>query len=296
MIEQIERGLGEFAPMGGAADLSDSQRAWLNKYQRTSVSPGTAIAIIRNAMELDVRHVLNAVTAPTLVISHSAVAFPVARGVVSEESSRYIAERIGGATLVCLPGRNLAGYLFDDVAAVVEEIARFLTGATGGSEQDRKLATILYTDIVSSTERAGELGDSRWKHVLDEVDRITHQLLERYRGQLIKSLGDGHLAIFDAPGRAIRCAFAMRDSVERLDIGLRAGLHTGEVELRGPDIGGLAATIGRRVCDLASRGDVLVSASVPALVAGSGITFESTGTHVFKGVPGDWELFAVKNI
>ena len=181
-----------------------------------------------------------------------------------------------------------------DTDAVVAEIEEFLTGARHAPETDRVLATVLFTDIVRSTEHAAELGDRKWRDLLDAHDRTVRRQLERFRGHEVNTSGDGFLATFDGPGRAIECACAIRDAVKGLGIETRVGVHTGEIEMRGEDVAGLAVHIGARVGAMAGPGEVLVSGAVPPLVAGSGIEFEDRGEHELKGVPGSWKLFAVR--
>ncbi len=175
----------------------------------------------------------------------------------------------------------------------MDEVEEFLTGARLGREPDRVLATVLFTDIVASTERAAALGDRRWRDLIETHDRLVRSQLERHRGRVVKTLGDGFLATFDGPARGVRCAQAIRDGVRALGVEIRAGLHTGEVEVMGDDVGGLAVNIGARVGALADAGEVLVSSTVTDLVVGSGLEFSERGTHALKGVPGEWRLFAV---
>jgi len=182
-----------------------------------------------------------------------------------------------------------------DTDAVVDEVEEFLTGSRHAPEADRVLATVLFTDIVGSTERATELGDRRWRDLLDSHDEAVRRQLERFRGREVNTIGDAFLATFDGPGRAILCACAIRDAVRALGIEVRAGLHTGEVELRGDDVAGVAVHIGARVAALAGPSEVLVSGAVPPLIVGSGIGFEDRGEHELKGVPGTWRLYAVQS-
>jgi class 3 adenylate cyclase len=234
----------------------------------------------------DVRPVLPAVQAPTLVLYRRGDPF------AGKPHAMYLAEHIPGATLVELGGEDNLIFAGDSDADL-DEIEEFLTGARHAPDTDRVLATVLFTDIVGSTERAGVLGDKRWRDLLDSHDRAVRRQLERFRGTEISTVGDGFLATFDGPGRAIQCACAIRDTVRALGIDIRAGLHTGEVELRGDDVAGMAVHIGARVSALARPGEVLVSSTVKELVAGSGIDFEDRGEHELKGVPGFWRLYAV---
>jgi class 3 adenylate cyclase len=277
--------LHQFAPsMAGDRRL---QEAWA-RYERQSASPGTALAMVGMLYESDIRHVLPTIQIPTLVI---------ARGQadrIPPGHSRYLADHIPGAKYVELPGIDTLMWAGDQEATVAE-IQEFITGARPVPEPDRVLATVLFTDIVRSTDLAAELGDHRWRGVLAEHDRIVRRQLDRFRGREVKTTGDGFLATFDGPARAIRCAGAIRDGVRALEIEVRAGLHTGEIEVIGGDVGGIAVHIGARVAALAGADQVLVSSTVKDLVAGSGIEFEDRGTHSLKGVPGEWRLFAVKS-
>jgi class 3 adenylate cyclase len=260
--------------------------SWVARLHRQSFSPATAASIARLTVETDLRHLLPTVQAPTLVLCRSG------DPIMGPDHARYLAGCISGAKLVELPGADMLMYLGDS-DAVVDEVEEFLTGTRHVAETDRVLATVLFTDIVGSTERAAQLGDSRWRHVLDGHDAAVRRQLDRFRGREVKTAGDGFLATFDGPGRAIQCACAIRDALRALDVEVRVGLHTGEVEVRGADVAGLAVHIGSRVSALAGGGEVLVSSTVKDLVAGSGIRFEDRGEHELKGVPGPWRLFAV---
>ena len=262
-------------------------RASWARMERLAVSP-RALALMRPlAMEVDVRAVLPTVRVPTLVLHHSdAVIVPPAKG-------KYIAEHIPDAKYVELPGRNWYHHVEPGWRASFREIAEFLTGQQAEVADDRVLATVLFTDIVDSTRRAAEMGDRDWHALLDAHDAVVRAQLNRFRGREVNTSGDGFLAMFDGPQRAIRCAMAIRDAVQALGIQVRAGLHTGECEVRGDDIGGLAVHIGARVSALAGPNDVLVSSTLRDLVIGSGLEFEDRGAHELKGVPGEWHLFAV---
>jgi class 3 adenylate cyclase len=239
------------------------------------------------ATEVDVRAVLPVIRVPTLVVHHSDdVIIPPAKG-------KYIAEHIPGAKYVELPGRNWLHSVEPGWRASFQEIAEFLTGQQADVADDRVLATVLFTDIVDSTRRAAEIGDRNWHALLDAHDAVVRSQLARFRGREVSTAGDSFLAMFDGPQRAIRCAMAIRDAVQALGIEVRAGLHTGECEIRGDDIGGIAVHIGARVSALAGPNDVLVSSTLRDLVIGSGLEFDDRGTHQLKGVPGDWHLFAV---
>ena len=206
---------------------------------------------------------------------------------------KYIAEHIPDAKYVELPGRNWYHSIEPGWRASFQEIAEFLTGHQAEVADDRVLATVLFTDIVDSTRRAAEIGDRDWHALLDAHDAVVRAQLARFRGREVNTSGDGFLAMFDGPQRAIRCAMAIRDAVQALGIEVRAGLHTGECEVRGDDIGGIAVHIGARVSALAGPNDVLVSSTLRDLVIGSGLEFEDRGAHQLKGVPGEWHLFAV---
>lgn len=256
------------------------------RWERLSASPGAAVAMQAMVRQLDVRHLLSAIRVPTLVVHRTADAAHAA-------GSRYMGAHIPGAKVVELPGNEYFPYLGDQ-DAILDEIEEFLTGVRPVPALDRALATVLFTDIVSSTERAAELGDDAWTRTLDRHDALVAREVERHRGRKINPTGDGILATFDGPARAVRCAQAICGAVRSLAIEVRAGLHTGEVELRGSDIGGIAVHIGQRVSALAGSGEVLVSSTVKDLVAGSGIVFADRGSHVLKGVPDEWRLFAAE--
>lgn len=211
---------------------------------------------------------------------------------VPVDNGRYLADKIPDAKYVELEGEDHIPFL-GDWEAVLEEIEEFLTGGRSQRPADRVLATILFTDIVGSTQKAAELGDRRWKELLDQHDAVVREELNRANGRLIKAIGDGALATFDGPARAIRSACRIRDRVRKLGLETRAGLHTGEVEVRGDDVGGIAVHIGARVAERAAPGELLVSSAVPSLVAGSGIAFEDLGEEELRGIDGTWRLFRV---
>jgi class 3 adenylate cyclase len=221
---------------------------------------------------------------PTLVLCRSG------DQVAGPDHARYLAEHIPGAKLVELPGEGNLMYIGDS-NAIVDEVEEFLTGTRHAPETDRVLATVLFTDIVGSTDRAAALGDKKWRDLLDAHDQATRRQLERFRGREIKTTGDGFTAVFDGPGRAIQCGCAIRDAVRALGMDLRVGLNTGEIELRGDDVAGMAVHIGARVAALAGPGEVLVSGAIPPLVVGSGFEFVDRGEHELKGVPGTWRLY-----
>jgi len=288
-LREIADGWG--GPVGleiRAPSLVDDERfrTWWADYLRMSASPGAALALTRMNGQIDVRPVLGAIGVPTLVVHRTGDrSLPV-------EGARFLAERIRGARLVELPGEDHLPFV-GDPDEILDEIEEFLTGIRPLREPDRVLATVLFTDIVGSTTRAAELGDRRWRDLLEAHHSLVRRQLERWRGREVDTAGDGFLATFDGPARAIRCACAIRDTVAGLDLEIRAGLHCGEVELVGDDVAGIAVHTGARVAALARANEVLVSSTVRDLVAGSDIGFEERGEHELKGVPGSWRLYAV---
>ena len=259
----------------------------LARFQRQSVRPGAIGHYYRQSMESDIRDVVPTITVPTLVLNRSG------NRIVSVDLSREVASLIPDAKYVELPGSDHLAFS-EDVDAVLAEIEEFLTGFRHGGEPDRVLATVLFTDIVGSTEQAAAMGDRRWRDLLDRHDEAIRRVLARFHGREIDTAGDGFLATFDGPGRAVRAAQAIRDAVSAVGLDVRVGLHTGEVELVGSDVRGIAVHIGARVASEAGPGEILVSSTVKDLVAGSGIEFEDLGGHELKGVPGEWRLFATK--
>jgi class 3 adenylate cyclase len=261
--------------------------AWMRRLQVEAATPRVARAFMAMAFGIDVRDVAPSVNVPTLVL-HSP-----GDQVCHVENARFLAREIPGARYLELTGKDHVPW-GDVLEEVVAHTREFLTGTREAPEPDRVLATILFTDIVASTELAVDIGDQRWRYLLDDHDAITRREIERFRGRVVKSTGDGLLATFDGPARAIRCARALTDAVRPLGIEVRTGLHTGEIEIRADDVGGIAVHIAARVMAHAGPGEVMVSGSVPPLVAGSGIDFEDRGLRTLKGVPGEWRLFAVK--
>ena len=288
-VEEIRAGWGQGILMRRLApdETHDAELvARFGEYERASAGPGVAAAMLRMLYTSDVRNVLSAISAPTLVMAHADSArIPVATG-------RYLADHIAGARYVELPGSTNLMWAGDQ-AAVLDHIQEFLTGARPAEPTSRVLATVLFSDIVGSTKLAVEMGDHRWKELLEAHDTLARDLIERFQGRFIDHTGDGFLATFDGPARAIRCALALRDEMRTLGIQTRAGLHTGEIERRGQNIGGIAVHIGARVSAIAGPEEVLVSRTVVDLVAGSEIDFAERGEHELKGVPGRWALFAV---
>ena len=260
---------------------------WALRSMRLAYSPRDASEVFAEQLQLDVRDVLASVRVPTLVLHREG--YPA----IPLEHGRYLAEHILGARLVVLPGRDFP--LFHEPAEPgLHHLEEFLTGLHGTTEPDRALAAILFTDFVGSTKQLSTLGDRAWRNLLDSHDVIARTVVEQHRGRLIKTTGDGILATFDGPGRAIRCATALRDMLRPLGIEVRAGLHTGEVEIRGNDIAGIAVHIAARVLEAAAANELWVSAAVPMLVAGAGFDFDDRGPHELKGIDGTWQLFAAR--
>jgi class 3 adenylate cyclase/pimeloyl-ACP methyl ester carboxylesterase len=289
VLENIEHHWG--TPLGinatmWAPSIAHDRRAAdrLAAYFRASASPGAAAAIMKMNRGIDVRHILPAMRVPTLVIHRSD------DRVIDVEHARYLAARIPGAKLVEVPGEDHVPW-HGDLVLVLDEIEQFLTGRRHAHEPDRVLATVLFADIVDSTAQAAALGDSSWRELRTAFYAKIRRVLEQYRGREINTSGDGFLAAFDGPARAVRCATAIRDAVRSLNIEVRCGLHTGECEVVGNDIAGIAVHTGARVAELAAPGEVLVSQTVCDLVAGSGLAFEEGGTYKLKGVPNEWRLF-----
>jgi pimeloyl-ACP methyl ester carboxylesterase len=280
------------AEMGTAANLDlqgpsadDAFRRWWARFERLGASPGAWRELAEILSRLDVRAVLGQIQAPTLVLHRTG------DRVVDVAQGRAIAAAIPRATFIELPGEDHIPFL-GDVDALVDQVEEFLTGVRPAPQPDRMLSTVLFTDIVGSTGRAAALGDRRWRDLLAQHHRVVRAVLARYRGREIGTTGDGFLATFDGPARAIRCGQEICARVRELGLDVRAGIHTGEIELLGEDIGGIAVHIGARVAALAGAGELLVSRTVVDLVAGSGITFQDRGERSLKGVPGSWRLFA----
>jgi class 3 adenylate cyclase len=288
MAELVERwgeGLvaGAVAPSGMA---DPAFREWAGRLERLAASPATIRRIFDLIGEFDVRDVLPSIRVPTLVLHRRDDSF------IKVEHSRYLAARIPGATYVELEGSENI-FSLGDTEAVMGEIEEFLTGTRHQREPDRMLATVLFTDICGSTERAAQMGDRSWRFLLERHDALFRQALDRHRGREVKRTGDGFLATFDGPARAIRCASDVAEAMAALGLQVRAGLHTGELEVMDGDLGGLAVHIAARVMDNAGPSEVLVSSTVKDLVVGSGIDFEDRGSHELRGVPGEWRLYLV---
>jgi class 3 adenylate cyclase len=285
LIDQ-QWGSGVFLPQVAPSRVADEPfRRWWGRYERLSHGPGNALAYFRMNAQIDVRAILPTIQVPTLVLQR--------RGDLYRDPghARYLADNIPGAKLVELDGIDHLPYL-GDADAILDEIEEFLTGVRPPPERDRVLATVLFTDIVASTEHASDIGDRAWKELLERHHALVREELGRYRGREIDTAGDGFLATFDGPARAVRCALAIVRAMPDIGLEVRAGVHTGEVELMGTDLGGIAVHIGARVASLAGPGEVLVSGTVRDLVAGSGIVFEDRGEASLKGVSGLWRLFA----
>jgi class 3 adenylate cyclase len=262
-------------------------RTFVGRFERMAGSPNAMRQLVAMNRQIDIRPILPAVSVPTLVVHRSGDrAVPV-------ENGRYYAQHISGAKYVELPGDDHWWWLGPGHETIAQEIEEYLTGERPETEPDRVLKTILFTDIVESTQTAVELGDRRWRELLDQHDETVRGSLARFRGDEIKSTGDGFFAAFDGPARAIRCAQSITHDTGRLGLGVRAGLHTGECEVRGHDLAGIAVHTGARVAALAGAGEVLVTSTVRDLVAGSNIDFTDRGTHKLKGVPGEWQILAV---
>ena len=275
------RSLAVFAP--SVADDATFRERW-GRCERLGASPGAVCALLRMDADIDVRDILPTVRVPTLVIHRTG------DRVTPVDGARYTAARIAGARFVELPGDD---HLFvGDQDAILDEIEEFLTGVRPSPEPERVLATVLFTDIVGSTERAVELGDRRWRELLESYYALVRNELVRFRGREIDTAGDGFFATFDGPARAVRCACAISHGVKGLGISIRAGLHTGECEVTGSKVSGIAVHIGARVAAHADPGEVVVSSTVKDLVAGSGLRFADRGVHMLKGVPGKRRLFA----
>jgi len=271
-----------------AASVAQDRRTIrsLAKLQRASATPTVAARRFRYALGLDIRGVLSSIHVPTLIIQREQSMF------VPTSIGRHLAENIPGAAYFETPGGDILCCTQGD-REILERVQKFLTGTSEAQDTDRVLATVLFTDIVDSTRRAAEAGDRHWKQLLDAHDDLIRQEVERFGGRIVKTTGDGALATFDSPGRAIRCALELHDKLAAIGVPIRAGLHSGEIELRGEDVGGIAVHLAARVAAAANAGEVLVSRTLNDLVAGSGLEFIDRGMHELKGVPGDWRLFAV---
>jgi class 3 adenylate cyclase len=284
-VEAAWGGTDTVAMINPSADRH-TQEAWARQV-RLAASPGTAKAVFHTLFELDVRTALASIRAPTLVLHQRT------SPLIPFEHGRYLADNIPGARFTELPGL-VSHPTVRDMDPFVDAIEVFVTGARAISDVDRVLMTVLFTDIVGSTDRLAQLGDVRWNEVLASHNRLAQRHIDRFQGSLIKSVGDGLLATFDGPARGVRCALALRDEVRSLGLEIRAGLHTGEVERHGDDVAGMAVHLAARIQERAGAQEILVSRTVKDLVAGSGIRFADRGSHELKGVPETWQLFAVE--
>ena len=289
-MQYIDRDWGSGASLPKFAPSRQGDAAfqeWWGRFERLGASPSAAIALMRMNRQIDVTDVLGSIRVPTLIIHRTGDV------TVNVEGGRLLAERIPGARYVELPGEDHIPFIGDNAAEVADLIGEFLTGSRATAPADRVLATVLFTDIVGATEWAAALGDRRWRDLLDTHHGVVREQLARFWGREIDTAGDGFLAAFDGPARAVRCARAVLQEVRRLGLEIRAGVHTGECEVMGDKLSGIAVHIGARVAGLAGAGEVLVSGTVKDLVAGSGIAFEDRGVQVLKGVPGEWRIYAV---
>jgi class 3 adenylate cyclase len=289
LLDAIQQGWGKgvaFEALVASQSDNASMRAWWARYQRLAASPGAAVTLLRRALDTDARGVLSTIRVPTLILHRAGDPFTGA------EHGRYLAHHIAGARYVELAGVD---HLFfaEDSDRLLAEIQEFLTGEREAVESERVLATVLFVDIAGSIAEAARLGDRRWHDRLEAFYRTVRAELSRFRGRELDTAGDSLFATFDGPARAIRCASAILDGVRAHNMEVRTGLHTGECEVIGAKVGGLAVHIGARIAALAQPGEVLVSSTVRDLVAGSGLRFEDRGRHTLKGVPGDWTLVAI---
>jgi class 3 adenylate cyclase/pimeloyl-ACP methyl ester carboxylesterase len=292
LLERYEQNSGvtaEFLDLTAPSVANDPRfRAWFTRYQRLSMPRGASSVMYRWVTQMDVRAALPTIRVPTLVLQRSAARHHRAA------FGRYLAERIPGARYVELPGADTLPFHAGDFTPLVDEVEEFLTGTRAPAVRDgRQLATILFTDIVGSTRLAAERGDAAWAELIRRHDEVVRTHLERYRGRELRQTGDGFVALFDGPARAVTCAARATEALRELGIPIRAGLHSGEVELANGDVGGLAVHIAARVMDAAGDGAILVSGTVRDLVVGSGIEFAERGEHELRGVPGRWKLYAV---
>jgi class 3 adenylate cyclase len=288
LIQYIDKnwGSGESMPMFAPTKQGDlAFQQWWGKFERLGASPAAAITLMRMNSQIDITEILPSINVPTLVIHRKDDV------TVNVEGGRLLAERIPGAKYVELSGTDHLPFVGEDSDRILDEMEHFLTGETSTPSVERVLATVVFTDIVGSTARAQTLGDRAWGDLLDLHDKAVRKELARFRGNEVKWTGDGFLAAFDRPARAIQCALTIVNTVRALGIEVRAGIHTGEVDFLKNDIRGIAVHIASRVADLANGGDVVVSRTVKDLVAGSGIAFQDYGTYELKGVPEQWMLF-----
>ena len=285
-LDAVEQGVDVLEWIAPSVAGVEAFRTWWDLAGNRAASPTMARAVGAAAEKGDVRDVLERITAPTLILHRRDSTF------VPPEHGRYLAEQITQSTYVELPGADML-YWVGDTAELLDEVEEFVTGVRGGAGSDRVVATILFTDIVGSTERAAALGDDRWHDLLDNHDNIIRHQIERFGGREVNTVGDGFLAVFSSPSVAIDCAAAIVAAMHPLGIEVRTGIHIGEVEVRGGDVAGMAVHIGARIAALAAPSEVLVSSTVREIVTGSRRVFHARGEHELKGVPGRWRLYAV---
>jgi pimeloyl-ACP methyl ester carboxylesterase len=284
-------GQGVTVPLNAPSRVNDEAFVrWFAQLERASATPGAIVTLLRANYDIDVRHILPSIHVPTLILHR------VGDALVPVEAGRYLAENIPGAKYVELPGSDhmLQAYEEDVLDLLLDEIEEFITGMRHRPEPDRALATLMFTDVVASTERTVELGDRQWRELLGNFQAAVRKELSAFRGREVNRRGDDVLAAFDGPARAIRCACSIRERVRPLGLQVRTGLHTGECELIGDDVGGIAVHIAARVAATAGPDEVLVSSTVKDLVAGSQLRFADRGAHSLKGVPDEWRLYAVQ--
>ena len=290
LLRRIEKdwGTGVTAQIYAPSRAQDEvfRRSW-GRFERCAASPGAMNKILAMAMDTDVRRVLPSIRVPTLVVHRAN------DQATRIEGGRYLAQHIPGAKLVEVPGEDHFPWVGDS-DAILDEVEQFVTGALPSTVPDRVLATVLFADIVDSTRQLADLGDKRWRELLEQFYAVLRRQLELFRGREIDTAGDGLFATFDGPARAIRCACATREAVSPLGIAIRSGLHTGECEVLGDKVSGIAVHLGARVVAMAGPGEVLVSSTVKDLVAGSGLQFTDRGIHSLKGIPGEWSLYAAE--
>jgi class 3 adenylate cyclase len=283
--DALEQGIDVVGLLAPSRADDQAFRSWWVRAGNLGANPAMAEALFNASLAADVRHVLPEIRVPTLVIERPEITTWAPQG-------RYLVEQIAGAELLQLPGTDALHWVGES-AAMLDAIEEFVTGTRGGAGAERVLATVLFTDIVGSTDHAARLGDDQWHDLLDRHDQIVRIQIQRFRGREVNTTGDGFVATFESPGRAIECALAIGEHLGRSGIASRAGVHTGEVEVRGDDIAGVAVHIGARVAALAGSGEVMVSSTVRDLVAGSRFAFRSCGDHELKGIPGTWTLYLV---
>jgi class 3 adenylate cyclase len=287
--DAIEQGMDILTMVAPSAGEDPAFRTWFDRAGNLAATPVMAEAHLVEVFGNDVRPLLAQIRVPTLVLHRREIVAPF----LEVGQGRFLGEQIPGAKYVELPGAD-ALYWVGDTGALLDEVEEFVTGIRGGTGTERVLVTLLFTDIVGSTDRAAHLGDKRWRDLLDRHDRSVRTEIGRFRGREVNTVGDGFVATFDSPSRAIECALAIRATLKTSDLGVRAGIHTGEIEVRGDDVAGMAVHIGARVSALADGGEVLVSSTVKDSVVGSSIEFDERGDHELKGVPGTWRLFSVR--